>query len=526
MDLESPLVSTFGAIAITTTLLAGVAIWSLFFSGPKTFDYPIYGAEDEKPSTLMRKFQHQADIILADAYKKFRGGIFQLYTPDGVRLFLPRKYAQELKGYDREELSGMKALADRHLGQYTTIDHESPYMLNAIKLDLNQKLGQFVTDVQNEVAHVVDATFPACEGNISFYLFMNHNLIIHALLDWTPVNLNDLLLRIISQASARIFVGPSLNRNKEWLDMSEKFATDVMIGGEKLKGWRPILRPIAQYLIPEVRRIQADHEEAYQMLRPVLEARDKEQAEIGDAYMKPNDMLEWIRTRATKNNDKSVDYREQAKIQLLTATAAIHTTRLATLHVLFDLAARPEYIEPLREELQEVLAETNGVLTKQTLTHLKKLDSFMKESQRHNPPSLATFQRKVLTPVKLSNGLELPVGVIVQCNTGVLDEVPESWGDPHAFDGLRFYKLRSKPEDAHKYQFASISLESMEFGLGKDACPGRFFATNQIKIILAHLIFHYDLALEKPEAGRPKNFMFEVNVLADPTAKLLLKRRS
>lgn len=66
----------------------------------------------------------------------------------------------------------------------------------------------------------------------------------------------------------------------------------------------------------------------------------------------------------------------------------------------------------------------------------------------------------------------------------------------------------------------------MEFGLGKDACPGRFFATNQIKIILAHLIFNYDFALEKPEAGRPKNFMFEVNVLADPTAKLLLKRRS
>lgn len=507
MDFEISFGSTFGAITITTVLLAGATIWSFFFSGPKSFDYPIYGAEDEKPSSLMRKFQHQADILLVDAYKKFQGGIFQLYTPDGVRLFLPRKYAQELKGYNREELSGMKALADRHLGQYTTIDHESPYMLNAIKLDLNQKLGQFVTDVQNEVAHVINTTFPSCD-------------------DWTPVNLNDLLLRIISQASARIFVGPSLNRNQEWLDLSEKFATDVMIGGEKLKGWRPILRPIAQYLIPEVRRIQTDHEEAYQMLRPVLEARERAEAELRDEHKKPNDMLEWVRTRATKNNDKSVDYREQANIQLLTATAAIHTTRLATLHVLFDLAARPEYIDPLREELQEVLAETNGVLTKQTLTHLKKLDSFMKESQRHNPPSLATFQRKVLTPIKLSNGLALPAGVIVQCNTGVLDEVPESWGDPHTFDGFRFYKLRRKPEDAHKYQFPSISLESMEFGLGKDACPGRFFATNQIKIILAHLIFNYDFALEKPEVGRPKNFMFEVNVLADPTAKLLLKRRS
>jgi cytochrome P450 len=181
--------------------------------------------------------------------------------------------------------------------------------------------------------------------------------------------------------------------------MSEKFATDVMIGGEKLKGWRPILRPIAQYLIPEVRRIQADHEEAYQMLRPVLEARERTEAELGDEYKKPNDMLEWVRTRAIKNNDNSVDYREQAKIQLLTATAAIHTTRLATLHVLFDLAARPEYIDPLREELREVLAETNGVLTKQTLTHLKKLDSFMKESQRHNPPSLGIYSQQGILPI-------------------------------------------------------------------------------------------------------------------------------
>lgn len=206
--------------------------------------------------------------------------------------------------------------------------------------------------------------------------------------DWTPVNLNDLLLRVISQASARIFVGPSLNRSKEWLAISEKFAIDVMLGAEKLKAWRPILRPIAQYFIPEIRRIQADHEEAYQLLRPILQEREKARIDASTDGKKNNDMLEWIRMRAIKNNDPSVDFREQAKIQLLTATAAIHTTRLAALHVLFDLAARPEYIDPLREELREVLAETDGVLTKQTLTHLKKLDSFMKESQRHNPPSL------------------------------------------------------------------------------------------------------------------------------------------
>lgn len=34
----------------------------------------------------------------------------------------------------------------------------------ATKLNDYKRLGQFVTDVQNEVAHVIEATFPACEG--------------------------------------------------------------------------------------------------------------------------------------------------------------------------------------------------------------------------------------------------------------------------------------------------------------------------------------------------------------------------
>jgi hypothetical protein len=58
--------------------------------------------------------------------------------------------------------------------------------------------------------------------------------------------------------------------------------------------------------------------------------------------------------------------------------------------VLMDLATRPEYTQPLRDEIQDVIAEDNveedeyGVLKfKQTsLAKLKKLDSFVKESQR------------------------------------------------------------------------------------------------------------------------------------------------
>lgn len=129
-----------------------------------------------------------------------------------------------------------------------------------------------------------------------------------------------------------------------------------------------------------------------------------------------------------------------------------------------------------------------------------------------------------MVPIKLSNGFHIPTGTIVQCNTNILDEAPAEWGDPNAFDGFRFYKLRSKPEDTNKFQFASTSYDSMQFGFGNDACPGRFFASNQIKIILAYILSNYDFKFEKGVVGRPKNVMFEVNILADPTVKVLFKK--
>ena len=76
--------------------------------------------------------------------------------------------------------------------------------------------------------------------------------------------------------------------------------------------------------------------------------------------------------------------------------AAIHTTSMATTAAIYDLAAYPEYIAPLREEIQKVLDEDghdiddDGFLRlkKSSMPKLWKLDSFLKESQRLTPPAL------------------------------------------------------------------------------------------------------------------------------------------
>jgi len=68
--------------------------------------------------------------------------------------------------------------------------------------------------------------------------------------------------------------------------------------------------------------------------------------------------------------------------QLLT----IHHWELqAFTHALYELAARPQYLAPLREEIEGVIERYGW--SKMALVHMSKLDSFFKESQRVNGSS-------------------------------------------------------------------------------------------------------------------------------------------
>lgn len=72
---------------------------------------------------------------------------------------------------------------------------------------------------------------------------------------------------------------------------------------------------------------------------------------------------------------------------------------MALVQTIFDLAVRREYIQPLRDEIQQVIDEdgheTDGdgffKLKKASLPKLKKLDSFMKEVQRVYPGAVSKY---------------------------------------------------------------------------------------------------------------------------------------
>jgi hypothetical protein len=91
---------------------------------------------------------------------------------------------------------------------------------------------------------------------------------------------------------------------------------------------------------------------------------------------------------------------------------------------------------------------------------------------------------------------------------------------------------------SNKYQFTSIGDTSQDFGLGRHACPGRFFASQEIKLILAYLLLNYEIKFppaerkgdtkgEEEEAmrQRPKPIVFMMTKSPCQDAEVLFRKR-
>ena len=142
-----------------------------------------------------------------------------------------------------------------------------------------------------------------------------------------------------------------------------------------------------------------------------------------------------------------------------------------------------------------------------------------------NQFSSTGFSRKMNTDVTMKDGTVFPKHATMTVPVSCIATDPTIYPDPESFDGLRFYKLRveNRANDG-KYQYVTTNKEYLYWGHGAHACPGRFFAANEIKIILVHLILNYDIKLSEGES-RPKNIFTEGGMIPDPQGKVWLKKR-
>ncbi|TVY54707.1 Cytochrome P450 monooygenase 1 [Lachnellula cervina] len=281
----------------------------------------------------------------------------------------------------------------------------------------------------------------------------------------------------------------------------------------KLNGWPAPLRPIVQRFLPHTRELQQAVKDARTLIGGLVKEREalKAKGETPEYA----DILEWLPQIA-----KGRTY-DPALVQLALSFVAIHTTADVVGQLLFDLIEHPEYIQPLRDEIITVLKE--GGWKKNSLYNMKLLDSVLKESLRIRPINQTSIQRIAEVPITLSDGTKL--------SRNTLSIVPlvrhwdaEYYSDPDTFDGYRFYRLRQERGKENLSQFVSTSPDYLSFGHGLHACPGRFFASNEIKIIMCHVLLKYEWRLLEG-AKPPQVLKHGFSLVADPFSSLEIRRR-
>jgi cytochrome P450 len=94
----------------------------------------------------------------------------------------------------------------------------------------------------------------------------------------------------------------------------------------------------------------------------------------------------------------------------------------------------------------------------------------------------------------MKNGLKVPKGTLMFVNHLSMVQDNEHISDADKFYPWRNYDLRQEEQAAGKHQFVMASHTNLTWGYGKHACPGRFFATNEIKMLLTMFLLRYDIS--------------------------------
>ena len=370
--------------------------------------------------------------------------------------------------------------------------------------------------------------------------------------EFREVSILETAEHILARADNRVFVGLPLCRNKDYLKNAVGFAQDVAVAGKIINVLPAWMKPVIGRLVTIPNRLH--YKRASQWLMPHIKDR-LEQYNSGDKRSQNNDFITWIIEDATKHGDPRGLDPEIISFRIIDVNfAAIHTSSFTSTNALLDITSAPPaadgttVLDSLREEVLRIYHdEERGQWNKAGLERMVRIDSAIRESMRHTGIFYRGTMRKVVAPggYQATPDVLLPVGYNVGTSAYSIHHDPDFYNDPHSYDAFRFSRPREEaaaaaPAEAEGGKLtAAQRLESaiaadknnslnttgetfLGWGHGKKACPGRYFATDVMRLMIASIIKDYEI---EPLQVRPNNKWVLDTVMPQSSAKLRVRRR-
>lgn len=378
---------------------------------------------------------------------------------------------------------------------------KDPYHEHVVHKYLPRNINKIVAEIQEEAEHAIVESW-GVETK-----------------EWKQLTVWDNLMFIISHITNRVFVGLPLCRNQDYLENMGKFAIDVITSSALLGFFPHWLKPLVGPIItiPNRRHWSATKKYTFPLIEERKANMKKKREDPTFEWEEPNGYLTWHIALATAENRQDELETHMISRRLMPINfAALHTTNLTATNTLFDLLKSDPskgVIEGIREEAERVYKEEGGQWTKAGLQKLHRADSAIRESMRVNNFMSRSVTRLVLSENGITNekeGWHAPKGAYIGTDMHNTMHDPEIYPNPNEYDAFRFSRPKEQEAIGHSSEKAGSQTNNVDlintsdtflpFSHGRHACPGRFFVSMELKVMLAYMFMNYDVECVKVHA--------------------------
>uniref|UniRef100_A0A3B5AUW0 Cytochrome P450, family 8, subfamily B, polypeptide 2 n=1 Tax=Stegastes partitus TaxID=144197 RepID=A0A3B5AUW0_9TELE len=224
----------------------------------------------------------------------------------------------------------------------------------------------------------------------------------------------------------------------------------------------------------------------------------------------------WVFDLQRALTEKGVEDSMIDRYMFLLLWASQGNTGPSAFWLLLFLMKHPDAMTAVREEVEKVLKESGQEirrggplidLTREMLMKTPILDSAVEETLRLTAAPLLTRAVMQDMTLKLVDGREYLIRKGDRMSVFPYSAVqldPEIHPDPHSFKYDRFLN----PDGTKKTDFykggKKVKYYNMPWGAGVSMCPGRFFATNELKQFVYLMLAYFEFELKNPEEKIPQ----------------------
>ncbi|KAI0435912.1 cytochrome P450 [Xylaria telfairii] len=334
--------------------------------------------------------------------------------------------------------------------------------------------------------------------------------------DWKTIKLWPSCLNLIGRAANGAFCGAPLCRDEKFLACLQRHAMSIFGGAILINSTPRVLKHITGVLV----RWACSYfcRGALQISMPIVRGRVENtlrmKANASCEWNPPQDALQWMIEEAIcRNNPEELDTRRIAERLLFTNDVSMHTTSFTMQNFILNLfSSDPSlgYVETLRNECEQVILKAKGVWSREAVQQLRLVDSAIRESMRVSPFSVFGLPRTIVDTDGVDIGcgdstINIPVNTIIALPVEHTHLDEKHYPNARSFDPFRFVQSdatialgkqsQSESQSQPTGGKSAVALDDhfLGFGAGRFACPGRFFALHEMKLMVAHMLLHYDV---------------------------------